>query len=196
MVEKLLVLIIGDMHVPHRAATLPPKFKKMLVPGKIQHVICTGNLCTKEMHDYLRTVASDVHVVCGDFDENKAFPEVKVVKIGGFSFGIVHGHQVVPWGDPEALAIYQRQLDVDILVSGHTHTLDIHTKDSKLFLNPGSATGAYSGFSSDILPSFILLDIEEEKQNVIAFSYQLKSSLIVDKYEWGKGNANCTKSKL
>jgi hypothetical protein len=29
--------------------------------------------------------------------------------------------QVVPWGDKEALAILQRQLGVDILVTGHTH---------------------------------------------------------------------------
>ena len=39
------------------------------VPGKIQHVLSTGNLCSKETHDYLKTLASDVHVVKGDFDE-------------------------------------------------------------------------------------------------------------------------------
>jgi len=40
-----------------------------LVPGKIQHILCTGNLCTKDSYDYLKTLASDVHVVRGDFDE-------------------------------------------------------------------------------------------------------------------------------
>ena len=79
-----LVLLIGDMHVPHRANSIPPKFKKLLVrativiilimtmrqvPGKIQHIICTGNLTSKDMHEYLKTLASDVHVVKGDFDE-------------------------------------------------------------------------------------------------------------------------------
>ena len=29
--------------------------------------------------------------------------------------------QVVPWGDRDALAILQRKLDCDILVTGHTH---------------------------------------------------------------------------
>jgi predicted phosphodiesterase len=48
---------------------MPAKFKKLLVPGKIQHILCTGNLCTKESYDYLKTLASDVHVVRGDFDE-------------------------------------------------------------------------------------------------------------------------------
>jgi hypothetical protein len=41
------VLALGDLHIPHRAPDLPAKFKSMLVPGKIQHIICTGNLCIK-----------------------------------------------------------------------------------------------------------------------------------------------------
>ena len=43
----VLVLALGDLHIPHRAPDLPAKFKSMLVPGKIQHIICTGNLCIK-----------------------------------------------------------------------------------------------------------------------------------------------------
>jgi hypothetical protein len=43
----VLVLALGDMHIPHRAADLPVKFKSMLVPGKIQHILSPGNLCIK-----------------------------------------------------------------------------------------------------------------------------------------------------
>lgn len=39
------------------------------MPGKIQAILCTGNLCNKETYEYLRMLASDVHVVRGDFDE-------------------------------------------------------------------------------------------------------------------------------
>ena len=45
--KMVLVLALGDLHIPHRAPDLPAKFKSMLVPGKIQHIICTGNLCIK-----------------------------------------------------------------------------------------------------------------------------------------------------
>lgn len=45
--EMVLVLALGDLHIPHRAPDLPAKFRSMLVPGKIQHIICTGNLCIK-----------------------------------------------------------------------------------------------------------------------------------------------------
>ena len=65
----MLVLVAGDFHIPHRCNAMHPKFKKLLVPGKIQHILCTGNLCSKETYDYLKTLASDVHVVRGDFDE-------------------------------------------------------------------------------------------------------------------------------
>ena len=65
----VLVLVIGDFHIPHRTHDLPSKFKKLLVPGKIQQILCTGNVCDRETYDYLRTVAADVHVVRGDYDE-------------------------------------------------------------------------------------------------------------------------------
>ena len=44
------------------------------VPGKIQHILCTGNLCTKETYDYLKTLAGDVHIVRGDFDDVSVRP--------------------------------------------------------------------------------------------------------------------------
>lgn len=43
----VLVLCIGDLHIPHRATDLPSKFKQLLVPGKIHHSLSPGNLCTK-----------------------------------------------------------------------------------------------------------------------------------------------------
>jgi predicted phosphodiesterase len=33
--------------------------------------------------------------------------------------------QIVPWGSVEAAGSYQRQLDVDILVMGHTHDFKV-----------------------------------------------------------------------
>jgi vacuolar protein sorting-associated protein 29 len=49
-----LVLVVGDAHVPHRAAGLPEKFKRMLVPNKMQHVLCTGNLVSRDQFNELR----------------------------------------------------------------------------------------------------------------------------------------------
>lgn len=67
-----------------------------------------------------------------------------MVTVGQFRIGLCHGHQVVPWGDPAALSLIARQLDADILISGHTHRFEAFEAESRFFINPGSATGAYS----------------------------------------------------
>jgi len=181
----VLALVIGDVHVPHRASAIPNKFKKLLVPGKIQHILSTGNLCAKDIQDYLRTLASDVHFVKGDFDENQTFPDTKVVTIGQFKIGLCHGHQIIPWGDREARAILQRQLDVDILITGHTHQFEAYEYQKKFFINPGSATGSYSSLTDDIIPTFVLMDIQGT--HVITYVYQLKGGEVkVDKMEYNK----------
>jgi vacuolar protein sorting-associated protein 29 len=79
--------------------------------------------------------------------QNASYPETKVVTIGGFKFGLVHGHQVVPWTDPAALAMLQRQLDADVLISGHSHKYQAYEYADKFYVNPGSATGAYSALT-------------------------------------------------
>lgn len=58
----MLVLLIGDLHIPHRVAGIPEKFKKLLVPEKIEAVICTGNLCCPEQFSYLKSLSTDLHV--------------------------------------------------------------------------------------------------------------------------------------
>ena len=67
-----------------------------------------------------------------------------MVTVGQFRIGLCHGHQVVPWGETDSLSMVQRQLDVDILISGHTHIFDAFEHENKFYINPGSATGAYS----------------------------------------------------
>lgn len=36
--------------------------------------------------------------------------------------GVIHGHQCIPSGDLDSLNAIARQMDVDVLISGHTHT--------------------------------------------------------------------------
>lgn len=127
----MLVLVLGDLHIPHRAWSLPAKFRNLLVPGRIQHILCTGqqrghrnsqdptidftpffvhlgNLCTSESLDYLKTLANDVHVVRGDLDHESFaanWPDQKVVTVGQFKIGLCHGHQLVPWADADGIVL-------------------------------------------------------------------------------------------
>jgi hypothetical protein len=45
----VLVLVTGDLHIPYRCHDLPAKFKKLLLPGKIQQII-RGSSC--RTHSY------------------------------------------------------------------------------------------------------------------------------------------------
>ncbi|KAF7722704.1 Vacuolar protein sorting-associated protein 29 [Apophysomyces ossiformis] len=176
----VLVLVIGDLHIPHREHDLPVKFKKLLVPGKIQQIICTGNICDKETLDYLKTIAGDIAVVKGDFDE-------AMITHGNIRIGVLHGHQIIPWGDKESLDITARQMEVDVLLTGHTHKFEAFENNGRFFINPGSATGAYSASPdvSDPIPSFVLMDVQNS--TVVTYVYKLVDNDVkVEKLEYKK----------
>lgn len=205
-----LVLLLGDLNLPHRinnnkSAEIPDKFQRMLLPNntQIQHVLCTGNLGInpkRVYEEFLRPLCSNinVHVVSGDFDpvftsynsskdkdddliSNCNFPESKVLQIGLFRIGLIHGHQVVPWGDHASLAMIRRKLDVDVLVYGSGSSVVDWKKDGHGYevceyegfyhIHPGSMTGTTG---SSLPPSFILLSVQGNK--VVAYCYELKKS--------------------
>ncbi|EWM23182.1 vacuolar protein sorting-associated protein 29 [Nannochloropsis gaditana] len=145
-----LVLVLGDLHIPHRAAAIPEKFNCMLVPNKMQHVLCTGNLVSHEQLEELKALAPNVHVVRGDMDEacpsslpaSAPFPDTKVVTIGELRLGLCHGHQVLPWGEAAALDGLARELDVDVLITGHTHKQQVSERGGALVPEPGQHLGS------------------------------------------------------
>ncbi|KAH8741635.1 vacuolar protein sorting 29 [Cryptosporidium ryanae] len=176
-----LVLLIGDMNIPYGAKELPPNFKELLATDKINYVLCTGNIGSQECVEMLQSIASNVYIVTGNLDSgivntdpesNGTFPEYVVVQIGEFKIGLMHGNQVIPWDDPDSLSQWQRRLDCDILVTGHTHKLRVTESNGKLFLNPGSATGAFSAITPNAPPSFMLMALQGNK--VVLYVYDLK----------------------
>jgi vacuolar protein sorting-associated protein 29 len=92
--------------------------------------------------------------------QNDKLPDTKVVTVGRFRIGLCHGHQLLPWADVEvctrarktvahtppaqALAMQRRMLDVDVMVTGHTHKFEAFEHDGYFYINPGSITGAFS----------------------------------------------------
>ena len=105
----------------------------------MQHVVCTGNI-DREQYDELRALAPTVHVVAGDFDIGSPWPETSTLQVGQFRIGVIHGHQLLPSGgnNEAALARMRRKLNVDILVSGHTHQNQVLCHDGYYHINPVS----------------------------------------------------------
>jgi len=147
----MLVLAIGDFHVPERAVGLPEKFKRLLQPrGKIQQVLCTGNVSSSPSSmEFLKSISSDFQMVNGDHDKNLWLPLSLVFKYGKLKVGLISGFEVVPKSDPLSLLAQARMMDVDILIYGSTHKVEAYTLDGKFFINPGSATGAFNSDSMD-----------------------------------------------
>ena len=139
-------------------------FKDLFTPGRMKHVLCTGNLTCPSKLEEVKALAPSVAIVRGDYDDDDSLPEETIVVVGGFRIGLCHGHQVSPTGSIHALAQLQRrvrpsqpasrvaqsqnhccrlsQMDVDVLVTGHTHEQSVVEFEGKLFVNPGSVTGA------------------------------------------------------
>ena len=184
-----LVLVVGDMFVPQRSPDIDPQFKTILIPNKIQHVLSLGNIGSRESYDWLKSLSNDFHSVKGDYDEGD-MPEKKVVQIGEFKIGMIHGHQVLPWGNLEALSSIQRELDCDILLSGATHQIDVKSKENKFYINPGSISGAFSNVVADPSPSFVLMILQGSE--AIVYLYVLNDrtqKFDVNKLEFTKGSS-------
>ena len=182
-----LVLVVGDMFVPQRSPDINEQFKSILIPNKLQHVLSLGNIGSRESYDWLKSLSNDFHTVKGDFDEGD-IPEKKVVQIGEFKIGMIHGHQVLPWGDLDALTNVQRELGCDILLSGHTHQIGIQVKEKKFYINPGSISGAFSHLIADPNPSFVLMVLQGEEAIVYLYILNDKSQKFeLSKIEFSKG---------
>jgi predicted phosphodiesterase len=55
----------------------------------MQHILCTGNLCSKQAFDHLKTIAANVHVVNGDYDLEGDYPDHEIITIGDFKIGLM-----------------------------------------------------------------------------------------------------------
>ena len=83
-----------------------------------------------------------------------------------------------------ALATINRQLDCDILITGHTHKFEAYEHENRFYVNPGSITGAYSALDSELTPSFILMDIQSA--TVVTYVYQLVDDEVCFVFESGQ----------
>ena len=85
------MLVIGDLNIPHREIEVPDKFKELLMPNKMQYVLCPGNFGSRETMEWLQSLGSaksNSHFVRGDFDEVSALG-----RIAAFGAGFMSKHK-------------------------------------------------------------------------------------------------------
>ena len=146
---------------------------------------------SQEQYDWLKTLSIDYHCVKGDFDFDENLPERDCVQVGNFRIGMIHGHQVIPSGDINALNSIQRELGCDILLYGHTHELKIKAHNNILFVNPGSISGAFSPSIKETSPSFIIMAIQDDFIGIYLYILNKENGEFdIKKFEYVGGQLN------
>lgn len=132
----MIIGLISDTHIPDRARILPQNVLDAF--SDVDLIMHAGDLTSPKVIDELEELAP-VMAVQGNMDRANGInlPKAKVIEVEGLKIGMIHG-EVYPRADSDQLLYLAKELDVDILVSGHSHQPKIEQKEGILLLNPGS----------------------------------------------------------
>ena len=132
----MLIGLISDTHIPDRARILPQNVIEAF--SDVELILHAGDLTSPKVIDELEEIAP-VMAVQGNMDRAHGIdlPKAKIVEVEGLKIGVIHG-EVYPRADSDQLLYLAKELNVDILVSGHSHQPKIEQKEGILLLNPGS----------------------------------------------------------
>lgn len=148
----MLIGVISDTHIPSRSYEIPEKVFEVF--KGVDLILHAGDVETPGVIRKLEEIAP-VTAVCGNCDGNIGLNEYEILSIDNLTIGLTHG-VVYPKGDEQQLYYKAKELNVDILISGHAHQALIKQIDDILLLNPGSPTQPRL---SD--PTVMLLEIKD-----------------------------------
>jgi putative phosphoesterase len=132
--------VLSDTHLrePHS------DFKKWIGSHfkDVEKIFHVGDFVDISVAEYLSS-QKELIAVFGNMDPpevRKAFPRKRVIELGQFRIGLVHGG-----GPPFGMESRVRDEfdDVDAIVYGHTHTPAHHQVKNIYFFNPGSPTRSF-----------------------------------------------------
>ncbi len=132
----MLIGLISDTHIPDRAKVLPQNVIEAF--DDVDLILHAGDLTSLKVIEELEEIAP-VMAIQGNMDRVNGIdlPKARVIEAEGLRIGLIHG-EVYPRADSDQLLYLAKELNVDILVSGHSHQPKIEQKDGVLLINPGS----------------------------------------------------------
>lgn len=145
--DELLIGVLSDTHVPHRASVIPQKIIEDFKGRDVDYVFHLGDFTSFKVYQQLITNFGREKVIAirgnMDFDKNlaKELPERIEMVILGHRVLMVHG-----MGGPNMIIkhlikkLNLLNFNYDIVIFGHTHR-PVNKKESGiLFFNPGTTT--------------------------------------------------------
>jgi putative phosphoesterase len=100
-------------------------------------------------------------------DYGRGFDFHKQIQIEDFNILLIHGTQLRPRGNIKQLREVVMNVGADVGIHGHTHRPTIDLQEGRLFLNPGTISGATGGWAGKDDASFIELEIAGSQMTVI-----------------------------
>ncbi|MEA2071790.1 MAG: YfcE family phosphodiesterase [Asgard group archaeon] len=169
------VFIAGDLHIPSRAKQLLPPFKEILESTTWDYIALTGDLTTKEVLEYFKQYVSNPSnlIACQGNMDSFNLPERTIFTIDSLRIGVFHGKGIYPRGDISQLKEIANEMNVSILLTGHSHQTFCHHDDNHIILNPGTATGASGGSSWAVDAGIMVLSISENNKTVTLHWHRL-----------------------
>lgn len=149
----MLIGLISDTHITAKRGKLP---EKVLEGFKdVDLIIHAGDITQQKVIDELETIAPVIAVLGNNdkLDLNKT----EVIELENFKIAINHGTRYS--NDFDKLNKLAHKLDVNVLITGHTHKPHCEFIDDKLFINPGSSNRPIKSDSS-----IAILNITKEHQ--------------------------------
>lgn len=164
------ILVFGDLHIPTRRDSIPEEFYKHIESSHYSLALVTGDLIQEDaMRKALPPLPSTIYTVVGNMDYSSQYHFHEQIQIGDFGFLLLHGTQLRPRGNIEQLWEILLDTGLDVAIHGHTHRSEIKLHKERLFLNPGTITGATGGWRGRDDASFIELEVNGNELKVILF---------------------------
>ncbi len=163
------VLIFGDAHIPSRRDSIPKAFYDRIEKTSYDLALITGDLVREsDMYSALPPLPRCFTVV-GNMDYGSQYNFHEQIQLDEFKLLLLHGTQLRPRGSIAHLWEVVQDVGADIAVHGHTHKASIDLYKDRLFLNPGTVSGATGGWGGKTDASFIELDLDKNKLEVRLF---------------------------
>lgn len=137
--ERMIIGLISDTHMPSRAKRLPQAVYEAF--QGVDLILHAGDWTAPEVVAMLEEIAP-VDGVAGNNDGEdmvRRFGRQKLLQIGGFQIGIVHGDGIPKTTEQRAFEAFPAGV-ADIVLFGHSHTPYMEQRDGVWLFNPGSPT--------------------------------------------------------
>jgi len=155
------VLVFGDAHIPSRRDSIPKAFYDRIQQSHYDLALITGDLTREsEMRSALPPLPRSF-IVIGNMDYGSQYNFHEQVQLDDFNVLLLHGTQLRPRGNIKQLWEIVQEVGADIAIHGHTHEVSIELHRDRLFLNPGTISGATGGWAGRIDASFIELEVNK-----------------------------------